>query len=489
VPSPRRALLPPTFTIAAFVIALAPGALAPAAASGAALPAGLGESSLIQAGEVGRFEAREQRRQEREQRRQTRIEAREQRRHEREGGASGAPIVPSETAREGARHLCRLSVEASPSRLTAGEGTTVSGKLLCPVGVAVDDVAVHVFRAGSGTPRSQIGSARTQADGGYQLAITELQSNAMLSVRALGARGARVAIKVAPKVTLVSPALAEPSADGGPAHLASRTRATFSGSVTPASAGTRVALQATYAPSGEHWRTVALGRVDALGDYAIVHAFRAAGEVWVRVRMHARHHNVAAVSEPVPYELVARQNPDLSIDSSSPLVAFAETVTISGVAAAPAGEQVALLARGAGGSFAQVASTTTDAAGRYSFTQTPERTTMFHVRDGHAQSTTLYEAVSYGLTPEAAPTATVAGQTTTFTGTLAPASSGHVQLERRYSSGFAFHPIASGSVADCRYSIAYTFASSGSYVLRVKAATGMGLQSASSEPFTLQVTP
>jgi hypothetical protein len=386
---------------------------------------------------------------------------------------------------------CQLTVEASAQRITAAETVNVFGKLLCPEATSAGERQVTVFRSGGGVGRSAIGTTTTEADGSYKLAIAGLETNAMVSVRAPGAGGARVAIKVAPPITLGGPpAGAELAAAGGPGHRGSHARTTFTGAVGAAYAGALVALQSSRAPGGEQWRPIAFGRVDELGGYSITHAFRTPGETWIRAIVRPGPGNVPAASATVSYEIVAAQNPKLTIQSSSPLISFGQSVTISGVAAEAGGRPVELLARSAGGAFEQIASATTDAAGRYAFTRAPQQRTAYQVRDASARSITLFQGVSYRLEIDAPPTSAGAGQPVSFTGALAPASPGQqVQLERQYSSGIGFHVLARGVLAGASYSIAHIFDTGGSYVLRIKVDGDASFEGVASTPFTLNVTP
>ena len=208
---------------------------------------------------------------------------------------------------------CQLTLQASAQRITTGETVNVFGKLLCPDATSGGERQVTVVRSGGGGARSTIGTATTEADGSFQLDIPGLETNAMISVRARGASGARVAIRVAPAITLSGPpAGAELVAAGGLGHRGLRARTTFSGAVGPAFAGALVALQSYGASGGERWRPIAFGRVDALGGYSITHAFRTLGETWIRVVVRPGRDNVPAASAAVSYEIVAAQNPKLT---------------------------------------------------------------------------------------------------------------------------------------------------------------------------------
>jgi hypothetical protein len=365
---------------------------------------------------------------------------------------------------------CALTLTTSEPHVVEGEGVMAQGKLVCPPEGDASERVVTVYRTGGGLGKTAVGSATTEADGSFELAVADLETNSILSARSDHASGARAAVKVAPKIVLDGPPTSTPLAL---AVGRARVRPTFTGSVGAAYAGAAVALQTTYDASGDQWRPVAFGRVDAQGDYTLAHGFKAAGEAWVRVVVHARHGKAPAASEPLSYQVVAAQNPDLTILSSAPQVAFGQTVTIEGAASAT-NQPLALLARHTGSPMQVVATTTSDEAGHYAFTQTPQQNTYYEVRDASAKSTPLFVGVRNLLEAPAPPSTVEAGQ--------------QVQLERQNASGIGFHAIATTTLNGSDFSIARAFEGPGTYTLRLKVPGSAGVQAAASAPFTLQVT-
>src|SRR6202000_2529760 len=98
----------------------------------------------------------------------------------------------------------------------------------------------------------------TLPDGSFTMTSKPLESNTVFQVQA-GPHRARVAVKVAPAITL---SLSSPGAlaSRNGAHR-TRTVATFTGTLTPAAPGALVALQVAYAGSGERCHSVAWGHV------------------------------------------------------------------------------------------------------------------------------------------------------------------------------------------------------------------------------------
>jgi hypothetical protein len=391
---------------------------------------------------------------------------------------------------------CHVSVNATSRRITAGETVSLFGKLACPTGASVASQPVTVYQAQGGAgalERTVAGTAITQADGSYQLAPAAFTTNTVFYARSQRAHGAHTAVKVAPAVTLGGPAtVVQLATAGGYAHAGARSRATFTGAVSPTEAGALVALQVEYSATGENWRPVAFGHVSAGGSYSITHGFRTPGLASVRVVVHPRGHgNVAAASEPLSYVISQAQNPRLTINASADPISYGQSVTISGVAAGAANQPVTLLARTPGGAFAAVATSTTDASGTYSFTQSPLQNTSYRVTVATTMSTVLFEAVKFLLSTASEPSTAEAGQGLTFTGTLAPAHVGQVvQLQRRNPSGIGYSVVGTGTVnAESTYSITYTAHTVGNFTMRIKVPAGWGNQGTAGEPFSVQVTP
>lgn len=455
--------------------------LATGAATASAQPAGEQLSAREQ-----RQAERQERRELRQQEREARRAARSQRHAERPGsatpndaaaGTNSQAEAGSELVGRSARG-CRLQLQSSATTVVAGESVTLKGVVQCPSETAAKGRRVEVGTRGSATGGAWALAARTTSTGGgsFQLESAPLQANTVFVARA-GKRRAHVAVRVTARVTL-----AEGASPAG-ALSASRTarRAAFTGTVSPGGAGTLVALQAQGA--GGAWRSVAWTHTAADGGYAVSHAFHGPGRIMLRALVHS-HGKAPGVSETVEYEAPQPQNPSLTVTSSLDPLQYGQSTTIAGVAAAGAGQAVTLLAR-TEGAYAPVASGLTGAGGSYSFEVSPLRSTLYRVVVAAERSTVLREAVSFALTPEPLAAVEPAGQPTTFSGTVAPASAGlHVYLESRDAGGVYFHPLGEGVLdATGRFSIAHVFAHAGTYVLRYEVPAAGGLQTTVSPTF------
>jgi hypothetical protein len=502
----RRATLTATAALALLLAASAAGsALAAPSAERAA-------ERTVRAEE--RAAARAERQATRAQEREARIQQRTARREARHAGshhatseapasetsgseAPGTQSSPPEGATPTSARGCSATIEASAARIVAGETVTVFGKVSCPGGLA--DAKRQVITISESTPAGGGANARSfatlapatpEADGSYQLAPVALSANTIFRVR-VGRHGAHTSVRVAPAVTLSAPApVALPASIRAHARAAQRNKTTFSGTVSPASAGARVALQVAYAADGEEWRTIAFGQV-VEGRYSITHGFRIPGEAKVRVVAHAKGGTAPGVSEAVSYTVPAPQNPQLTLLASANPLSFGETVTLSGVAAGAVTQPVTLLARTAAGAFAPLATSTTDASGNYSFAETPEVNTYYEVSYASEKSLALFEGVKYALALTEPQATTVAAAPYTVSGSVTPARAGTtVYLERESAAGIGFHAIASGTAsADGTFSLAHTFESATKATLRVRVAGDTQNRGSASAPFALAVTP
>ncbi len=392
------------------------------------------------------------------------------------------------------RDGCHLSLESAAAQITAGETATLLGALTCPNGANAADELLTVRERQRGDAgrylASEVDTASTQANGSFQLTTTPLSSNCVVAVHAKSGLGARIVVKVAPLVTLSGPATgAELVTRSSQSPRGTHKRLMFTGTVSSAAAGTRVALQREYAATGERWRTVAFGSVGPEGHFSFAQGFRMPGEVSVRAVVHPKG-DIAGASEPLSYDIAQAQNPQLTILSSADPISAGQSTTITGVAEGAANESVTLFAHAAGQAFTAVAKDIAGAGGAYAFTVSPLRSTYYRVADATTQSTSLFEGFSYMLHMAAVPSAIEAGTPLTFSGTVVPAPAGRaVYLERENGSGVGFRVIGAGTVdAASSYSIVHSFRDTGTQRLRIKVPAGPESQGVTSEPFSVDVT-
>jgi hypothetical protein len=387
---------------------------------------------------------------------------------------------------------CELNIETLTPAIPAGEGVTLTGKLLCSGSTAAGEEPIAIFQRehihGSGF--SQVASVSSEADGDYSITVADVQANSSFYASSPVGRSKQTLIRVTPEVSLKGPAGIALLTRGDHLGEQRHNRFTFTGNAGTIAAGARLELQDEYAASGEQWHTIAFARVDAEGGFSVAHSFKTAGELSVRVMVRPRGPYVAGVSEALSYDVAQAQNPKLTIQSSADPVAAAESVTITGAASGAKDQPVALLARTPGHPFAVVASATTDGEGNYSFTVAPAQSTTYLVATASESSSELFEGVRYTLTPAPMPQTIQAGRPTSFSGTILGAHEGQVvYLQRQSAFGVGFRIVGEGKVgADSSYSITTALAGASGATLRIKVPGDAESVGTTSQPFTLGLT-
>jgi hypothetical protein len=382
------------------------------------------------------------------------------------------------------RHNVSIAVSENP--VVAGDPLAIYGRLTGPNHGNRPVVLWHRIN-----PRPQftpVQTTTTDANGFYVFFRQKgiVNSNRNWYVKSTGARSRTVHEKVFSVVTLNGPT------DGsslltGPAH-----RVTFSGTVSPFAAGTRVLLQRDNSDtSGQQWNTIDQGRVQGNGTFTLPHTFRVPGDANIRVVVQPTRRNIKSASNVLSYEISQAQNPALTINASANPIDVGQSVTITGVLQGGANQQVTLFAKTAGGGFQQVAQTAADGSGNYSFTQTPIHNTIYQAGGGGKKSAQLFEGVKDILTANVSATTVNAGDPVTFSGTVSPDKTGHViYLQRQNPSGNGFHTVQVAFVgAGSTYSIQRRLFGPSTKVFRVFIPGGPFNQGDASQPFTITVNP
>lgn len=255
------------------------------------------------------------------------------------------------------------------------------------------------------------------------------------------------------------------SLDQPTGELTTATPIRFTGTVSPANAGHRILLQRQTALSGDRWIAVDGGFVRADGSYAIVHRFRVPGDRSLRTLLLPNRRTLRSPSSPISITVQQLQIAGFTIGSSTQPVDFGQSVTLSGTLTGGGATSVTLFARDEWrGRLHPIATTTTDAAGAYSFVQTPPRNTVYQVRvttDPHRRTARLFQGVRDVVSITASATTATVGDVVTFSGTVQPDKSGHVILLQRLDGGI-WRTIAAARVGDgSTYAIPFTLAAAG----------------------------
>ena len=376
---------------------------------------------------------------------------------------------------------CIVSMQVAPRQISAGEPVVIFGRLRCVNRASAAGQQVILYHHLAGLPGfTPVQSAITDAHGFYELSRADgvVETNRSFFVRSHGARSATKRIRVAAQVTL-SGSVEGALLTGYP------NRVTFTGAVSPADVGARVILQRQNALTGNQWRRIDSGIVEATGNFTITHTFIVAGDANLRVLVRSQGRNVPSESNILADTVSQAQNPELTIQASADPISSGETVTISGKLTAGTDRSLTLMARTARQpGFTPVAQTTSNSSGEYSFpAQSPANSTFYRVDAGAVSlptecgvsgdciatpvsSAVLYEGVKDVLTAQASPTTVQAGQSVTFSGTVSPDQTGHViYLERQNARGPGFHVIqAVVRRRRLRYTIVHRFYDAGTKV-------------------------
>lgn len=405
-------------------------------------------------------------------------------------GILGCVLALAPAAAQARRHPSpngrhSISIATSDNPVVAGDQLAIFGRLRGPNNG--NRVVVLWHRINPRPFFTVVQRTRTDANGFYAFLRPNgvVNSNRNWYVKSLRARSRTVHERVFSLVTLTGPADGS-NLETGPAH-----KVTFSGTVSPFAVGDRVILQRQNANSGKGWHQIDRTRVQPGGSYSLAHTFRVPGDANVRVLVRATRRNIASVSNVLSYEISQAQNPALTLTSSADPITIGQATTLSGTVQGGGGQTVNLFAKTVGGQFQQVATTVADASGNYSFVQVPLHSTLYQAQGASKKSAQLFEGVKFLLTASESPSTVSAGDSVTFSGTVAPDATGHViYLQRQNPSGNGFHTVQVENVgAGSVYTITRRLFVPGTKVFRVFIPGGPLNQGAASQAFTITVNP
>jgi hypothetical protein len=324
---------------------------------------------------------------------ETRQEERRKRREERH-----AEHRERRAERRASRNLsaeagCSVTLRATPAIITAGGPLSLVGTLSCPEASSAADQTVTLYQMLARSGGFYIAATTTtEANGTFQLSPTELAVNSSFYVSADGAQSESTSVKVIPQVTISTPLpgtqllAGSGRATRADANAENTGAVTFTGTVTPANAGTRVALQREDGDGA--WSRIGGGEVNAEGQYSIAHTFYRPGRATIRVIVHSHGLDMTAVSAPVTYQISRRRNRLLTIQASADPIPYGLALTITGTVAGALDAPVTLSAQTGDGAFVKVAETVST-GDEYSFTQSPLQSTRYRVSTATASSAIL----------------------------------------------------------------------------------------------------
>jgi hypothetical protein len=263
---------------------------------------------------------------------------------------------------------CHVTVNAEPRLVTTGENAEIFGALIChpASGFAAVGQPVSVYAHTVGIPGLRVvATATTGAGGAYAVAVNGITADTTYYVSAAGARSGRRIIRVAPVVTLRALAYGE----GATLRTGPRNAVKFVGSVLPGDNGATVWLERESRAVSESWIVIDKGVVHG-STFTILHGFLIPGDANLRVivRPHGAF-KARGISNTLSFEVSQRQNPNLTINTSSYSVPYASTVTLTGAIRTGGSQKLTLFGRRSGmpGPATIVAETTTT-NGSYTFT-------------------------------------------------------------------------------------------------------------------------
>jgi hypothetical protein len=368
-----------------------------------------------------------------------------------------------------------LTINATPNPIITGEEVLIYGQLGAPNRSHKTIVLWH--RVPPASVFTPVQMTKTDAFGFYEFRRAEgvVATNRNWYVTSgTTFRSRTVHERVAAAVTL----------SANPTTAFTNHPVVFSGQVTPNHAGEQVLLQSQVGKNGDDWRTIARGTLDAGSNYSISHRFAMPGPRDLRVVFRGDLRNTRAESDTVGVTIDQTQNPEFTISTSAPIIDAGQSATISGVLYKPGPSTttpgttpdpnvtVTLYGHGQKEKYHAIASTTTDANGGYSFTQTPTENTVYLVRTTSEKpgrhTAQLFEGVRDVVTIAASSTTSTVGGRVTFTGGVTPDKTGHlIYLQRRGPDG-DWHNVKQGVVRGLSmYQFTWTFGASGVKHFRV----------------------
>jgi hypothetical protein len=405
-----------------------------------------------------------------------------------------AAVVPS-VASAAPVHNRGLTINAIPNPILAGEGVFIYGQLNAGP-VAGQTIVLYHHLAGSGQGYTRVSQTTTDSRGFYEFSRAEevVMTNRSWFVREGGIHqihSRTVYERVSALVSLTSSTTS--AVTGQPI--------TFTGTVTPDHTGNRVVLQELNA-AGDSWHNLKTGIVGPGSNFSISYAWRLPDEHDVRVLFPGDARNIRGASSPVAVTVQQKQIPGFTISSSSPLISYGQSATVSGVldqagstTTGEANTPVTLWARNAYQSqFTPVADTTTGSDGSYTFTpQVPSYNTVYQVRTTvapHRHSAALFEGVQDLVSMTASSPTTTVGQQVTFTGTVLPDKAGSVIYLQRLADDGNWHTVETRFVSNAStFQFGWQFGKAGTDQFRARIVSDHANIGAASAPVTITVSP
>jgi hypothetical protein len=353
-----------------------------------------------------------------------------------------AAVMPGVSAAH-PRHNKGVTINVTPNPIIAGDSVLIYGQLNGG-NVAGQPIDLYHHVAGSHMGFTRIQTTKTDGHGFYKFIRPDgvVETNRAWFVREGGVHGVHSRTVFERVAALVSIAADKTATD-------TRQPITFTGHVEPNHAFEPVVLQQQVGGSDD-WKTLKRGRLGPGSNYSIAYRFRVPGDRSVRVLFSGDHRNIRGASDSLTVSVQQAQIPDFTINSSSPIIDFGQSATISGTLFKKGAETpVTLCSREVTASqFTCDTAGMTDANGNYRFTVTPVHNMVYLVQTTlapHRHTARLFEGVKDAVTLLGPPTGTV-GQPCTFTGGATPDKAGDAVFLQRLGADGDWHTVAVSTV-------------------------------------------
>jgi hypothetical protein len=403
----------------------------------------------------------------------------------------GAAVAPG-VAQAAPLHNHHLTIAATPNPIIAGEAVLIYGRL-GGAGNRGQTIYLYHHLVGSGQGFTPVGSTKTNSSGFYEFTQDPVYTNRDWFVRGpSGSRSRTVHEFVSALVTINASATTTDTIHP----------IVFTGHVTPNHAFERVFLQ-EHNSTGDDWRTLRSGFLDAASDYMIPYTWRIPGAHDVRVVFRGDDRNISGYSDPVTVTVQQAQVPDFTITTAAPIIDEGSSAVISGTLYQPGTTTpepntiVQLWGRSAfQDRFLVKADTTTGTDGGYSFTQPGLTTdTVYYVatmRLAHMprrHTARAFQGVRDVLTFQSSSNSATVGQTVTFTGTVLPDKAGDVIYLQKLGKDGEWHTVEVRFVRnDSTYQFGWRFGSPGTFEFRARIPSDRANIGTASSPVTITVT-
>lgn len=393
------------------------------------------------------------------------------------------------------RHNRGLTIAAVPNPIIAGSGVVIYGHLAGP-GSAGQPIALYHHLARSHRGYTLVQTTTTDSSGYYEFTRAEnvVETNRSWFVRGPDRSHSRTVYERVSALINISPS----TNSSDTAHPI-----TFTGTVTPSHAFERVVLQ-DESGTGDTWHTLKAGRLDAGSSYSIPYRWRVPGVYNVRAVFPGDARNIRGISDELTVIVQQAEVPDFTINTSSPIVPYPGSATISGVLYMPGSTTtpdpnvvVQLWGRSPHQSrFRLLDDGTTGSNGSYSFSQTGLTANkvylvatmpLAHTKRRHTAA--LFEGVQDVLTFNSNTSSAMTGQTVTFSGTVLPDKAGHSIYLQKLGKDGAWHTVEVGTVRnDSMFQFSWTIGAPGTHTFRARITSDRANVGTASAPMSVTAT-